>query len=169
MEQLFKEHYALLCLVSFKILKDSDAAKDAVQDFFLSYWTGKERISLTVSFRAYAIRAVKNLSLRSLENAQKEKLALQNLNFDNYEELPALNNSGKNRKLQELLNKLPEKRKNIFISFVVNGQSYSEIAENNGISVNTVKTQMKRAYDFLRTEATEDLLYFFLFVFSVFN
>jgi RNA polymerase sigma factor (sigma-70 family) len=65
----------------------------------------------------------------------------------------------KTKKLQELLNRLPEKRRNILMSVVVHGHSYAEIAESNGISVNTVKTQMKRAYAFLRREADKDLLY----------
>jgi RNA polymerase sigma-70 factor (ECF subfamily) len=45
---------------------------------------------------------------------------------------------------------LPPKRKKIFEASVINGHSYAEIAEANGISVNTVKTQIKRAYAFMR-------------------
>jgi RNA polymerase sigma-70 factor (ECF subfamily) len=60
------------------------------------------------------------------------------------------------------VNELPESRKQIFISAIVNGRSYAEIAEMQGISINTVKTQMKRAYAYLRSEATENLLHFFL-------
>jgi RNA polymerase sigma-70 factor (ECF subfamily) len=161
-EQLFKKHYTLLCLVSFGILKDRDAAKDVVQDFFISYWQRRGLISLTVSFKAYAIRAVKNLSLLSLERAKKEKLLFQGMNVKDYEEQKISDESYKNQRLNELLNRLPKSRKDIFISFVVYGQSYSEIAENNGILINTVKTQMKRA------EATQDLLYFFALFLSYF-
>lgn len=165
MEQFFKEHYALLCLVSYGILRDRDAAKDTVQDFFVSYWQKRGGISLTVSFKAYAIGAVKNLSLLSLKRAKMKKSLLQDLKVRHYEEQKALGGTWKGHKLEELLNKLPESRRSIFMSFVVHGQSYSEIAENNGISVNTVKTQMKRAYVFLRAEATDDLLCFFVFAF----
>lgn len=163
MERLFKEHYALLCLVSFGIVKDRATAKDTVQDFFISYLQKQEQISHTASFKAYAIRAVKNLSLIYMDKSKKEKSLFRELDFPSYSEQRVLDNSGRGHKLQELLNKLPDSRRNIFMSYVVYGQSYSEIAENNGISINTVKTQMKRAYAFLRAEATEDLLYFFLF------
>lgn len=167
MERLFKEHHALLCLVAFGIVKDRDAAKDVVQDFFISYWQKSERISHTVSFKAYAIKAVKNLSLLSLQRATKENRLLHNLNLPDKVEQSAMDEANKFKKLQGLLDKLPESRRQIFMSFVVHGQSYSEIAESNGISINTVKTQMKRAYAFLRKEATEDLLYSIVIIFTL--
>tara|TARA_R110000868_G_scaffold325899_1_gene586786 strand:+ start:1154 stop:1708 length:555 start_codon:yes stop_codon:yes gene_type:complete len=158
LEELFNEHYPMLCLISFSIVKDKDAAKDNVQDFFISYWQRRASISITTSFKAYAIRAVKNLSLLSLEKAKKEKALLENLDTPEYDYPKVLEPSNANGNIQELLNQLPESRKQIFISAIINGQSYAEIAEMNGISINTVKTQMKRAYAFLRAEATENLL-----------
>jgi RNA polymerase sigma-70 factor (ECF subfamily) len=166
-ELLFKEHYTLLCLVSFGIVKDRDAAKDIAQDFFIYYWQRRDLINLTVSFKAYAVRAVKNLSLLSLERTKKENLQFQDLNIKNHQEQKDLDEPGKYQKLNELLNKLPKSRKDIFISSVVYGQSYSEIAQDREISVNTVKTQMKRAYAFLRAEATKDMLYLIFFWLSL--
>jgi len=165
-ERLFKEHHSLLCLVSFGILKDGEAAKDIVQDFFISYWQRKKSISITTSFKSYAIRAVKNLSLLSLEKKRKEESILQGLGKSDYEETNTLSSANERSSIQVLLNKLPESRRQIFISAILNGQSYAEIAENQGISINTVKTQMKRAYAFLRSEATENLIR--LFFWSIF-
>jgi len=167
LEQLFKGHYALLCLVSLKIVKDRDVAKDVVQDFFISYWQRIDDISLKASFKSYSIRAVKNLSLQSLEKERKKKAALEDFMIIETEE-DTHQTPIKTKKLQELLNRLPEKRRTIFMSVVVHGQSYKEIAENNGVSVNTVKTQMKRAYSFLRSEANKDLLYFIVLTFFIF-
>lgn len=168
MGQLFKEHYPLLCLISFGITKDKDAAKDVVQDFFISYWQRRTSVSITTSFKAYAIRAVKNLSLLSLEKEKKEKLLLQNLNITDYEEPKVFALPHSNSKVLALLNELPESRREIFISAILNGQSYAEIAENQGISINTVKTQMKRAYAFLRTETAENLLHILIWSILVF-
>src|SRR5690606_25120822 len=166
-EQLFKEQYALLCLVSFGIVKDKDASKDIVQDFFMSYWQRKETILVTTSFKAYAIKAVKNLSLLYLEIAKKNKTLLNSLNIEAFEEQQVFNKPRDYSKMQELIDRLPESRRNIFISFVVQGMSYAEIAETYGITINTVKTQMKRAYAFLRAEATEDMLYLFIIISSL--
>ncbi|MDC6389206.1 sigma-70 family RNA polymerase sigma factor [Maribacter sp. PR1] len=167
MESLFKEHFDFLCLVSLSILKDKSTAKDVVQDFFLSFWKNREYINLSVSFKAYAIRSVKNISIQKLRQAEKEQKALKEFfPFENEDHIN-FQPSKRNEKLEELLNKLPEKRRKIFVSYVINGQSYAEIAENYGVSINTVKTQMKRAYHFLRSEATEDLLYIFILLFSI--
>ena len=168
LEILFKEHFDFLCLVSLSILKDKSASKDIVQDFFLSYWKNRNHIDLKVSFKSYAIKSVKNLSIQSLKKVEKEKQALMDFVPIEEENEVKSSSSKRNKKLEELLNKLPEKRKQIFVSYVINGQSYAEIAENNGVSINTVKTQMKRAYHFLRSEAREDLLYFFILLFTIF-
>ena len=163
MENLFKEHFPMLCLIAFGIVKDKDLAKDIVQDFYMSYWQRREAIAITISFKAYAIRAVKNMSLLSLEKAKKEKSLLQSLNTPKYNDPEPMDPPNTNgRKIQALVNELPESRKQIFISAIINGRSYAEIAEMHGVSINTVKTQMKRAYAFLRSEATENLLHFFL-------
>jgi RNA polymerase sigma-70 factor (ECF subfamily) len=50
------------------------------------------------------------------------------------------------------------------MSRIVEGNSYAEIAENYNISVNTVKTQMKRAYAFLREFENTGILSFFLYL-----
>lgn len=153
-EYLFKEHYTLLCLVSFTILKDKDAARDVVQDFFISYWQKRETIFLKVSFQAYAVRAVKNLSLIAVKKASKEQSLDDHLVLYKQEDevQDSLDKSKRHEIIWELLNQLPHSRKEIFISSVVHGQTYAEIAELNGISINTVKTQMKRAYAFLRSK-----------------
>lgn len=156
-EKLFKDNYAFLCLVSFAIVKDRDVAKDIVQDFFVSFWNKRESISITTSFASYARKSVKNLSLLYLEKEKKEKRVRNDLDSDNFSTQPTSEKPSKNHKLYDLLNQMPDKRKEIFISFVVDGKSYSEIAESKGVSKNTVKTQMKRAYAFLRSHKKEDL------------
>ncbi len=161
-ELLFKEHYTFLCLVAFSIIRDKDASKDVVQDFYISYWRNQDKILLVTSFKSYASKAVKNLSLQFVKKKEKENRTFLDLQTSHIELGDENYNSVNAQKLEKLLNKLPEKRKQIFVSFVIEGQSYSEIAENNGISINTVKTQMKRAYKFLRSEASDDLIYFIL-------
>lgn len=151
-ETLYKENFAFLSLVSFQITKDKDAAKDIVQDFFIYFWKKKQEIIITSSFKSYSSKAVKNLSLQYLEKTkqivsiEKNKFVPDSeepIYFEKMEEI-------KISKVMKLLAQLPEARRNIFLSHVIDNNSYSEIAENENISINTVKTQMKRSYSFLR-------------------
>lgn len=157
-EELFKSNYGLLCLVSFSIVKDRDIAKDIVQDFFVSFWNRRQKVEITTSFEAYARQSVKNLSLLHLEKAKKGRVLKYGLELVKEDYQPPMEKPRKNNKIFELLDRMPDKRKDIFVSFVVHGLSYSEIAETNGVSINTVKTQMKRAYAFLRTHDKQDFI-----------
>ncbi|MBR9854650.1 MAG: sigma-70 family RNA polymerase sigma factor [Algicola sp.] len=150
-ELQFKENYELLLIASYTILKDKNIAGDIVQDFFEYYINKKETIALKVSFQAYAIRAVKNMSYTFLKKTSQEKALLQNLPQETQViNHPSMEIEQPEYNLSRLMNSLPPKRKEIFEASVINGHSYAEIAKANGISVNTVKTQIKRAYAFMR-------------------
>lgn len=159
LELLFKANYQALCFVSVSIVKDEDAAKDVVQDFFVSYWQRRSNIHFTSGFRAYAMRAVKNLSheyMRKATRLHNLKQVLKSPEEPVYQR--PMEPIRPEMSVTEILIGLPEHRRRIFMSAVVDGESYKEIAERNGITVNTVKTQVKRAYAFLRTELPKNAL-----------
>ncbi len=53
-------------------------------------------------------------------------------------------------KIQSIINKLPEKRRQVFTLSKIDGFRYKEIAEKLGISIKTVENQMGEALKFLR-------------------
>lgn len=169
-ETLYKEHFVFFSLVSFNIVKDKDVAKDIVQDFFIYLWEKEESPNFTVSFKAYGTKSVKNLSLQYLEKNKTISLQTNKIVLPKSEEQVVFENAEENKKsgIQTLIEKIPQARREIFMSHVVEGLSYAEIAEDYNISINTVKTQMKRAYAALResknTSHLNFLLYFMWFI-----
>lgn len=151
-ELQFKENFELLLIASFSILRDKNAASDVVQDFFEYYLKKKDSIVIKTSFQSYAVRAVKNMSCTLLKKMDRERFMLQDFQIEvEVQSLPTADISIPDEyDVIELLDRLPYKRREIFKSSVLNGLSYAEIAQAKGISVNTVKTQIKRAYAFLR-------------------
>ena len=151
-ENLYKLNYVNLLLVSFRIVKDRTMAEDIVQNFFESVWKKKETLILHGNFRLYGLKAVKNLSLKQLEQRKKERDLLQKkmiprqYDFDNSPNLI----ESKLEKASKIIEGIPESRRNIFLDYVLGGLSYKEIADMRNISINTVKVQMQRAYDFIR-------------------
>ncbi|MGJ5642610.1 sigma-70 family RNA polymerase sigma factor [Formosa sp. S-31] len=160
-ETMFRENYSFLCLTAFQITKDQDIAKDVVQEFFTQLWQNRDRTVISTTFQGYAYKAVRNLSLQH-QNKIKKNISLEDhkhtdrvehVDFDEKD-----NTKRRQLTLNQLLQQLPEARRNIFLAYTVEGLSYAQIAEAKGVSINTVKTQMKRAYAFLKENASKDML-----------
>jgi len=161
-ETLFRQHYSFLCLVAFRIVRDQGTAEDIVQDFFLDLWQRRTAIQSIDSFQAYATRAVKNGSisfLRKQQTLSDEQLSAVADGANPFEEKEMfISGEAITSKVMQLVEQLPEERKKIFLLYVMDRLSYAQIAEKNNISLNTVKTQMKKAYAFIRSQVTGDTL-----------
>src|SRR5690606_42039050 len=120
-EELFKDNYALLCLVSFSIVKDRDVAKDIVQDFFVSFWNRRDTLSLSSSFEAYARQSVKNLSLLHPEKEKKQRRLQIELGCDQKVYKHNVEKPKKHTKLNDLLDKIQDKHRTIILSCLYDG------------------------------------------------
>jgi RNA polymerase sigma-70 factor (ECF subfamily) len=161
-ESLFRQHYSFLCLVAFRIVRDQNAAEDIVQDFYLDIWQRRSEIKSIGSFQAYATRAVKNGAISFLRKQQvlsDEQLNTLSDGVNPFEEKElVISGEAITSKVMEVVALLPEERKKIFLLYVIDRLSYAQIAEKQNVSLNTVKTQMKRAYAFIRERMADDVL-----------
>lgn len=164
----FKQHAESLFHYALGFVKLKEDAEDIVQNTFIYLWTHRDKIEYTGSVYAYLLRAVKNAcidyKLHEEVKSRYEREILaggQEADVDegeNFEDLYA--------RLQEVMDTLPAKCREIFILGCVEGMSYKEIAEQLGISVNTVKTQMKVAYKKIKSEFEEGNNKFMLLLFA---
>jgi len=165
-ETLFHTYYGYLCLYATKIIRDDSAAEEIVQDFFVKLWEKREQLFIETSLKNYLFRSIKNLCINyiqhnktKLRHAQIVLSGVEN-NFSdeyNYSEIDI------SIKIEESINSLPEKRKEIFRLSRQEGLKYHEIAKKLNISVKTVETQMSLAIKTLR-----DKLKNYTFLFSIF-
>lgn len=79
---------------------------------------------------------------KKMESIEPKRLTL--------EEKVETENIELNLKLHQAMDKLPPKCKNVFELSVIDVLKYNSAADSLGISVNTVKTQMKKLYRILR-------------------
>ncbi|PSL46547.1 RNA polymerase sigma-70 factor (family 1) [Chitinophaga niastensis] len=154
-EELFRLHYTFLCATAYYVVEDEDTAEDIVQDFFLYCWNKRSTIQITQNFKSYATRAIRNASLSYLKISNKiifeepsliESTAAQLPNEDYEQE------ETRNAALWAAIGRLPIQRQRIFLLSNRDGLKYKDIATQLNISVNTVKTQIKLAYQYLRKE-----------------
>jgi RNA polymerase sigma-70 factor (ECF subfamily) len=159
-EQLFKKNYRVYCLLSYSYVSQWDIAEDIVQDVFVKLLTKKD-ITILLNINAYVWKAIKNNSIKYISRTKKiESLDETCLSIPLPEE-PLIEETNKATILQESINNLPPGCKSVFELCAMDGHKYNSAADHLGISVNTVKTQMKKAYKILR----HDLKNYYLLIF----
>ncbi len=150
-EVLFKQHYGELCNYAYAIVKDDSEAEDIVQQFFVDFIVYKRYKKVESSMEAYLFCSVKFAALKFL----KQKIRKQHVLIDDYtNSLPADENKpgtiNYKKALNQALNNLPPRCKEVFVMVHLQHLSYSEASDVLGVSINTVKTQLKRAISIIR-------------------
>lgn len=166
-ELVFKENYREFCLLSYSYVGCMDQAQDIVQDVFVKLLL-KDKSFHILNVKSYVWKSVKNSSLKHIARAKKTE-SLESDKIVLVEEHGAKNEE-LNSKLRKAMDKLPPKCKVVFEMCVVDGLKYNSAADSLGISENTVKTQMKKAYKILRHNLTDVyllLIYFMSFTASI--
>ena len=155
-EQAFRElYYAYfdrLYAWANKILNDTAMSQDVVQDFFVRLWENRQIVSFVnvSAFQAYAYKSIYHTSLNLLRD-DRHVLNSEHLNPEHLADAPDyVSLEEKLSLLDKAFETLPEKCKKIFLMAKLEGKPYAEIASMLGISVNTVKVQVSKAYHLLR-------------------
>ncbi len=173
-ELIFFNYYNKLCIYANFLLKSKETAEEVVQDVLLKLWETRHKLDITVSLRAYLYRAVHNKSVNHITCLRTREKHLKNMTDDinmkpiiyplsnNY---PIANLISKELEdeIEKALNALPEKCRTIFKLCRFENLSYQDVAKKMNISVNTVKTQMKRAFEKFRQVLKEYLPVIILF------
>ncbi len=156
-EMLFKLYYSDLCNYALTIVKIPEIAEEVVQEMFINIWQKRNSIDIEVSWKAYVYRAVHNRCLNHLKRSKVLKnpdqeireeviyhhqIAIQNLDPDILDRLISEELA---KTIRNELEQLPEQCRKIFLLSREELLTYPEIAEKLNLSINTVKTQMKRA------------------------
>jgi RNA polymerase sigma-70 factor (ECF subfamily) len=165
LEKMFLEHYDEWCLISFTYLQSMNEAEEVVQDVCVNILL-KNRSLKILNLNAYIARAVRNRSLKSLKRRGKFE-TLNNINIPTSpsSEKVIIHNERKLR-LQKAVESLPDPSKKVFKLCVLEGQKYQNAADTMGISVNTVKYHVKKAYKTLRIEIED--IYLSIIIISTF-
>lgn len=162
-EHLFKEHYRSYRMLSYSYVGQWDVAEDIVQDVFVRILINSDT-SKILNINAYVQKAIKNNSIKYISRNEK----LESVDEICWE-IPNPKESQSDQEqrtvvLQDSIKKLPLRCKTVLELCAFDGYKYKSAADQLGVSVNTVKTQMKRAYQILRHDLNSYsvLLLFFL-------
>lgn len=163
--QLVVDYQNLAYSVAYRLLNDTDASGDAVQDSFIKAFRALDTFR-GGNFKSWLMRIVTNTCYDMLRARQRRKTdSLEALPVEN-EYVPALTDTKESPQQyierQELaslitvaIQALPEDQQASLILCDVEGYTYEEIAEITGVAIGTVKSRISRARGRVRDYLTQ--------------
>ena len=149
---VFELHFENLCSYACTILRDMDEAEDVVQNVFLKMWEKRDSLLITHSVRSYLFRAVHHQCLNQLDHRvirqrhQDHSLREHSADMQPPEVFP----EELEERVKTAIAGLPDQCRRIFVMSRYEELRYAKIAEELGISVNTVENQISKALRVLR-------------------
>lgn len=154
-EKTYTEYWKKLNAFSYTMTQDKDLAQNIVQDVFIDLWERKDELNI-LAIEPYLFRAVKNQVFKHYQNNRFDKTVLE----DKFEDYIIDNFTSIDPEVMDLLysllDKLPEKRKEVLLMYKFQDMSIDQIAKELGISKQTVKNQISSGLKQLR-EGLKDL------------
>lgn len=149
--RVFERYYPGMVQYAYRFLYDQAVSEDLAQEIFIDLWENAASYDIKTSLKGYLFRSVRNRCLnhlKSIEVSDKQYLLDITISLSTDERIESLEVEDEalmQAKAEAILKGLPKKMRHIFRLKVVEGYTYAEIAAELDISINTVKTQLKRA------------------------
>lgn len=164
-KKLFDNFFAPSCTFVKRYIQEHEAVEDVVQETFIHIWEKRGIYTDMVYFKAYLFKALRNNALYYLRQHRESEDVNPAMEDDSDSVLNALIEEEVHREIISAIDKLPTERRRI-VEMSMGGCSQEEIAEKMHVSVNTIKTQKRKAYAFLREEL-KNLFVFFLVIINL--
>ena len=156
-ERLFSDYYGILVCYAQKYTKREDIAEDIVQDVFASLWEENRIFPSQANFRSFLYISIRNAAFDYLRHQNVESRYIEEaltanrfLSDDSFQKEEVF------RLLFKQIDLLPERCREIFLLHL-EGYDNDAIAKKLSLSIETVKTQKKRAMKTLRNNLKEKL------------
>lgn len=171
LEFLFRQYYAVLFRISFRVVGDAETARDIIQEVFVTLWERRRSLHVSKSVKAYLFRAVANRSI----NYVRDHLKTQTVSIESVRQERHSTSSGDTSDMLEerelsvfigqVIQTLPPQCKAVFQLSRNEEMSNKEIAESLGISVKAVEKHISKALKKLRKSLESYLKSLLLFSF----
>lgn len=157
--EVFDAHYENLCRYAFTLLKDMDDAEDVVQAAFVKIWEKREEADIRFALRSYLYKTVYHQCLNQLDHrvVKQKHQAYGKQEMEKEVTLPAVFLDELEVHIANAINTLPPQCKAVFIMSRYDELRHAEIADQLGISVNTVQNQISKALAILRSALKEQV------------
>ena len=167
---LYNEYSGRLYRFAYGYLKSRDEAEELVQEVFTIIWEKRATLKEELSFKSFLFTITFNIIKKHFRTKSYLSEFFKNDMGSDIDTQTSQNISYNSlyQYITELVNQLPERRKEIFIKSRFEGLSIKEIAEKMKISHKTVENQLSDALKFIRTNLNKEsitvIIFFVLFI-----
>ena len=163
----FSQYYRPLCFFAEQLLGDMAEAEDIVKDSYMKLWNKRADFHHPKSIKSFLYTTTRNASLNFLRHLKVKNSFQQEMCYldDQKGDELILQQMIRTELLQSVyheIEKLPEKRQQVFRMIFFEGLKNDEIAERLGISVFTVKEHKAKALAQLRLRFSDQQLLLFI-------
>ena len=150
--QLFRTHSKTVFNYIYYKFGNEEKARDAVQEAFVKLWENCAKVSPEKA-KAFVYTVANNLYLNVLK-AEKVRLKHRKEDTTTYKQDPQFLMEEKEfkTKLENALDGLPENQRTTFLLNRIDGKTYAEIADLEGVSVKAIEKRMHLALKSLREQ-----------------
>jgi RNA polymerase sigma factor (sigma-70 family) len=134
--------------LSFRLLNDSDMAKDVVQSVYCKLWDEKDKLDSLTNKEAFVIKVTKNACLDRLK-LNKTHIDLEQ--FHNIEE-PVHETTEKVELVKKIIKSLPDKQRKIIELRDIEAFTFEEISGVLEIPLNNIRVSLSIARKKVREE-----------------
>jgi len=162
-EELFKQTFPRMLSYCNLFIHDQAQANDLVQECFVKLWEKRTTIKATQSIESLLFVMLRNKCLNYLRDQKLRDFEknIELLKENELQHLYQLDFIGKEEKtleeslieaILESVEKLPEKRKLVFIKTKIEGKKNKDVADELDISLKAVEKHLHQAKEQIRTE-----------------
>jgi len=168
---IYEKYSGKLYAFGLKYLKSTEEAEELVQSVFLKLWENYKILKKELSFKSYLFTIAYNDICKLFRKRNYRQKFIDDTLYENSqfssEIEEGIDYHSVLEQVEQIVNKLPEKQKTIFLKSRKEGKSTKEIAEEVGLSPGTVDNYISESLKFIRSRLRKEnmpvLLLFSLF------
>ncbi|MGM0506912.1 MAG: RNA polymerase sigma-70 factor [Bacteroidota bacterium] len=147
---LFNRYYPRLCDFALHYLKDLDRTEEVVSEVFVNLWIKRESLVITRNVKSYLFTATRNRALNQIDKdtrRNRHHVWIDEVELKSSEQRPdrSIQIEEFNEAIDQLLEYMPPRQKEIFKLSRIDGFTYKEISKILSISVHTIQNHMVQA------------------------
>jgi RNA polymerase sigma-70 factor (family 1) len=151
---IFEKYSGNIYAFALKYLKSKDEAEELVQSVFVKVWENHKNLKKELSFKSFLFTITYNDICKIFRRRNYRQQFIDNTLYDNpkysSETEDSINYNSTLGQLQQIIDKLPEIQRTIFLKSRQEGKSTKEIADEVGLSPGTIDNYISESLKFIR-------------------